>query len=177
MDSICTRLNLGCGRKKIAGALNVDINPDLEPDLAHDLNRRPWPIPSDSFAEVLANDVIEHCEDVIATMEEIHRVACDGAIVRITVPHFSCVNAFADPTHRHFFAASSFGYFTGEHELSFYSRARFRLRVRSLIFVPTPVNRIVSRVANRWPDAYERRWAWLFPAWFLYFELEAVKSA
>jgi hypothetical protein len=30
-------------------------------------------------------------------------------------------------------------------------------------------------VARRWPRFYERRLAWVFPAWFLYFELEAVK--
>jgi hypothetical protein len=97
-------------------------------------------------------------------------------LVRITVPHFSCANAFTDPTHQHFFGASSFSYVTGEHEFSFYTKARFRSRARNLIFHPTPLNRIVSRAANKWPGAYERRWVWLFPAWFIYFELEAMKE-
>jgi hypothetical protein len=33
----------------------------------------------------------------------------------------------------------------------------------------------VFQLANRWPHEYERRWAWMFPAWFLYYELEVVK--
>ena len=37
------------------------------------------------------------------------------------------------------------------------------------------VNRVIFRLANRWPQEYERRWAWMFPAWFLYVELEALK--
>lgn len=32
-----------------------------------------------------------------------------------------------------------------------------------------------SWLARRQPEWYERRMAWIFPAWFLYFELEALK--
>ncbi len=34
---------------------------------------------------------------------------------------------------------------------------------------------IVSRLANRFPKFYEERFAWMAPAWFLSFELEAIK--
>lgn len=170
-------LNLGSGRKHMASALNVDVVADTSPDVVHDLNARPWPLPSGHFREVFAHDVIEHLADVVATMEEIHRVCRDGAVVRLTVPHFSCANAFTDPTHRHHFGWFSFHYFTGEHEFSFYSRARFRRRASRIVFRPTLLNKAVGRLANRYPERYERRWAWMFPAWFLYVELEVVKSA
>jgi SAM-dependent methyltransferase len=170
------RLNLGCGRKHIDSALNVDSNPASAPDLLHDLNSIPWPLPADHFSEVFACDIIEHCDDIIATMQEIHRVCRDRAVVRITVPHFSCVNAYADPTHRHLFASSSFNYVTGEHELSYYTAVRFRRRLTQIVFFPTFFNKFIGRFAKRWPERYERRWAWMFPAWFIYFELEVVKS-
>jgi hypothetical protein len=48
--------------------------------------------------------------------------------------------------------------------------------VGNIIFASTLLNRLVWRIANRWPAGYERRWAWMFPAWFLYFELEVVKG-
>jgi hypothetical protein len=48
--------------------------------------------------------------------------------------------------------------------------------VTNIIFAPTFLNKLVRRLANRWPARYERRWAWLFPAWFIYVELEIVKS-
>lgn len=35
--------------------------------------------------------------------------------------------------------------------------------------------KLIWRIANRYPQAYERRWAWLFPAWFLSFELEVIQ--
>ena len=98
------------------------------------------------------------------------------AVVKITTPHFSSANSFTDPTHRHHLGWFSLDYFTGEHEHSYYTSVRFRHRVRSLLFHPTVLNKVIRRIANRWPAAYERRWAWMFPAWFLYFELEVIKD-
>jgi hypothetical protein len=140
------KLNLGCGRKRIAGALNLDINRDVEPDLEYDLDRLPWPLPTGYFIEVFAYDVIEHCANVLAVMEEIHRVTRDGALVRITVPHFSCANAFTDPTHRHFFGISSFNYVTGDGDFPLYTKGRFRSRVRNLMFHPHLLNRLARRM-------------------------------
>ena len=65
---------------------------------------------------------------------------------------------------------------TGDKEFSFYSGVRFRRRVGQIIIRPTLLNKVVWRLANRYPSAYEQRFAWLFPAWFLYFELEVVKE-
>ena len=169
-------LNLGCGRKHVEGAVNLDVTPETRPDVLHDLNLRPWPLPEGHFREVWAHDVVEHLGDVLATFEEIHRVCRDGAAVHVTVPHFSSGNAYTDPTHRHFFGYFTLDCLTEEAELSFYTRARFRLRRRSIIFYPTLLNKLVWRLANRYPAAYERRWAWVFPAFFLSFELEVVKG-
>lgn len=170
-------LNLGCGRKPLAGAVNVDVAPGLGADVVCDLNGRPWPLPSDHFREVFAYDVVEHLDDVVAAFEEIHRVCRDGATVKITVPHYSSPEAYTDPTHRHFFAYSTFEYFTEASELSYYTRARFRVRTRNIIFMPSLVNKLVWRLANRFPARYERSWAWVFPAWFLSVELEVLKGA
>lgn len=169
-------LNLGSGRKYLADAVNLDVTADTNPDVVHDLNRMPWPFPTGSFDQVLAYDVIEHLDDLIAVMEQIHRVCRPGAVVKITVPHYSCANAFTDPTHRHYFGWFSVDYFTGENEFSFYTRCRFRRRRTQMIFYPSLVNKAVWRLANRHPRKYERRWAWIFPAWYLYFELEVIKE-
>ncbi len=169
-------LNLGCGRKPVAGAVNVDVSPEVGADVVCDLNRRPWPFPSDHFREVLASDVVEHLDEVFPVFEEIHRVCRDGASVKVTVPHYSSPEAFTDPTHRHFFAHTTFDYFTGASELTYYTRARFRVRTRNIIFRPSLVNKLVWRLANRFPARYEQSWAWIFPAWFLSVELEVVKD-
>ncbi len=171
------QLNLGCGRKLIPEAVNVDINPVTGADLIHNLDQRPWPLPDSHFNKIFAFDVIEHCADVIAVMEEIHRVSRDGAVISITTPHFSSSNAYVDPTHRHRLSYQSFDYVTGSNDLSFYTAAQYKYRARQIVFAPSLLNRIVGQAANRWPQRYEQRWAWLFPAWFIYVELEVVKPA
>ena len=114
--------------------------------------------------------------DVVGFMEEVHRICSAGAVVKLTVPHFSCANAWRDPTHVHAFAHGSLDYFTEGHQFSFYSPARFQ-RVRAYIqFRPTLGGRVIQKLANRWPTEYEDRWCWIFPAWFIYYELRVTKS-
>lgn len=169
-------LHLGAGKKYDPEAVNVDFVAATKPDVVHDLDCTPWPLPDNHFLEVRANDVIEHLDDVVSVMEEIHRVSRDRAVVKITVPHFSCANAFTDITHRHYFSAASFNYFTGDNEFDFYTDRRFRKQAARIVFHPSLMNKVVHRLANRYPAAYERSWAWMFPAWFLYFELIVIKG-
>lgn len=175
------RLNLGCGSRPLVGAVNLDISRDVGADVVHDLNCLPWPFDDDTFEDVRAYDVLEHLHDVPRTLEEIHRVSRHGATAELTVPHFSCANAFTDVTHRHWFGWRSFDPFVATnghaHDLRHYSRSRFRCVDIRLHFHPSLVNRVVRRYANRWPNAYEHRWAWMFPAWFMSIRLEVIKQA
>lgn len=157
------------------GALNLDVTAATQPDVIHDLAIRPWPFVDGRFVEVFAFDVIEHLDDFLGAMEEIHRICQAGARVHIAVPHFSSRNAYTDPTHRRFFGIASMDYMSGEHECAFYTEARFRVLTKRIFFEPSLVNSLVLRLANRYPIRYEARYAWLFPAWFLSFELEVVK--
>ena len=175
MEAVPSALNLGCGRKHRAGAVNLDRTPASNPDVVHDLDVTPWPFADNRFDQVYAFDVIEHLADVVAAMEELHRICRNGASIEISVPHFSSGNAFTDPTHRHFFSRFSFDYFDSSHEFAFYSEARFRVVRSNLIFARSPLNRLVSRLANRYPRKYEARWAWMFPAWFLSVQLQVLK--
>ncbi len=170
-------LNLGCGTKHVSGAVNVDCSEAVGADVVCDLNVKPWPFPRDHFREVLAYDVLEHLDDFIPALEEIHRVCQNGAIVKITAPHYSCANAFADPTHKQLFAYATLDYVTGASDIEHYTKVRFRKLHSTIVFYPSLVNKIVWRFANRYPVAYERRWAWLFPAWYLYFELVVQKES
>lgn len=170
------KLNIGCGRKHLAGAVNLDVSADVGADVVHDLNRFPWPFEDGTFDEIYAYDVLEHVVDLPPVLEEIHRIAKPGGVLCVTVPHFSSANAFTDLTHRHFFGWRSFDPYEPGDKFDFYSRtARFRRRHTRISFYRSIVNRIVFRLANRWPDRYEQRWAWMFPAWFIYYELEVLK--
>lgn len=170
------RLNLGSGRQYSADSVNLDITPDTDPDVVHDLNDRPWPFEDGRFDRVNAIDVLEHLDDPFAAMHEIHRISAPGARITIALPHFSSVNAYTDPTHKSFWAYGSFDYLTGEHAHSYYSRIRFRHIERYLHFERMLGRRGIAYLANRYPQRYERRWAWMFPAWYLRFELEVLKA-
>ena len=175
MSSSPSILDLGCGNSKTAGALGMDILPGPQVDLVHDLNRLPWPFEDGGFDAIHCRDVLEHLEDIPRVLQEIHRVARKGARVHITTPHYSCANAYTDPTHRQRLGFFSFDYVTGASPLAYYSTARYALVKRAIIFHPGLKNVLVWRLANRWPAFYERHLAWILPAWFLSVELEVLK--
>ena len=129
----------------------------------------------ESFDAVVMMDVIEHLENIVHVMEEIYRVGKGGGEVHITTPHYSCSNSYTDPTHKHHLGFFSFDYFTGENQWGFYSKIRFRKKRSFLLFHPNPGNKIIWRIANRWPKFYEEHLAWIFPAWAMSFDLEILK--
>ena len=168
-------LNLGCGLKRRGACLNVDRAAQVGPDLVWDLDRFPYPLPESHFLGVYAGDVVEHLENIPNFMAEVYRLLVPGGVVEITTPHFSCANSYTDPTHRHHLGYFSFDYFTVESELNFYSDARFEITERQIVFQQSFLNRGVRKLANRYPHAYEQRFAWMFPAWFMIFRLRALK--
>ena len=170
-----TILHLGAGEKYDANCVNVDLVASTKPDIVHNLDVFPWPLPDNHFEAVWAYDVLEHLDNLILVMEEIHRVCRPDAKITITLPHFSSANAYTDITHRHYFSVNSFNYFTGDNEFGFYTDKRFRKLSAEIIFYPSITNKFVHRYAKRWPTAYEQRWAWIFPAWFLSFQLQVIK--
>jgi SAM-dependent methyltransferase len=92
-------VDLGCGRRKTPGSVGVDGYAWPDVDIVADLNQSPWPLDENAFDVVVANHIIEHVADVVTFMAEIHRIAADGARVRIVTPHFSSMYSWQDPTH------------------------------------------------------------------------------
>jgi SAM-dependent methyltransferase len=172
-ETLPRRLNLGCGLRKRPDCWNVDMRG--EPDLVWDLEQRPWPLPRDHFEHIYAFDVVEHVASIQDFVEEAHALLAPGGILEITTPHFSCSNSYTDPTHRHHLGYFSFDYFTDASQWSFYSPVRFEIAERILVFRQRLPDRLMSRFANRHPEVWEQRLAWLWPAWFLIFKLRAVK--
>lgn len=170
-----TTLHLGCGNKKAPGAVGIDINPKSQADIIHDLNIFPWPLRSDAFDHVICEHVLEHLDDIVKTMEEIYRVSKDDAVVEIISPHFSSVNSWDDPTHKHHFTLTSFDYFRPDHEPA-YADVHLEVVERRLKFSPSLVKipaRIIYAVAPRW---YEKNLAFMMPARNMEFTLRVLKK-
>lgn len=152
-------LDVGCGNSKIPGAVGIDLIPGPQIDVVHDLDQVPWPLESNAFQVIRLWSVVEHLRNLVAVMEEVHRVARPGAMVLIGTPHFSSANAYTDPTHVHFFSGRFLDYFIEGTELQghygFYSRARFRLDERRVTLSPFWAGLGITRLMNRMLPAYE----------------------
>ncbi len=127
-------LDLGCGTDK-KGNLGLDRFRTSQVDILADINLD-FPFKNNSIDKIIANHVLEHSENLIKTMEEIHRVLKPGGIIEIAVPHATSLNAFADPTHKNFFTVFTMNYFTKGSELNYYSNARFEIKKRTFEFMP-----------------------------------------
>lgn len=169
-------LEIGAGlTRHSAGSVTLDRAAATNPDIVHDVDVVPWPIADSSFDLIRCYDVVEHVANLVAVMEEVHRVGAAGARVEITTPHYSSRNSWTDPTHRHHLGHGSFDYFVEGHALDFYSPARFTIVERRIRFRQTVKGRVAEQVANRWPGFYEEHLAWLLPAFYLWFVLEVRK--
>lgn len=121
-------LDLGCGINKRPGSVGVDSNRDTAADVIADINSGALPFRDSSFDRVYLIHVIEHVEDVVKTVEELHRVCRAGGVIRLETPHYTDFSSFCDPTHRWHLNTFSFRYFTEQGGFSYYSRSRMRER-------------------------------------------------
>ncbi len=121
------KLNLGCGRACIPGWVNVDTTALPGVDVVADLERcrtQRLPFAEDAVDEFLLSHVLEHIDDTLGVMQELHRIARPGATATIRCPYGGSDDADEDPTHRHRFFLNSFGYFSQP----FYWRADYGYR-------------------------------------------------
>lgn len=171
-------LDVGCGTRKIEPtAIGIDVHPRSVADIIWDLNRFPWPIENDSFDRIHLSHIVEHIPDLPAMMQELHRIARDGADLFFATPHFSSHNSYTDPTHVHHLAARSFQYFTGKDFATFGALdVRFTIESLKVTFGKNVVLDGIGRwLARRNLEWYERHAAWIFPAQDIQCHLKARK--
>jgi ubiquinone/menaquinone biosynthesis C-methylase UbiE len=182
MGSKKMKLNLGCGKDIKDGYINLDVRYIKGVYILCDLNSLPYPFKNDVFDEIYCNNILEHLNDVVETMEELHRICKSGARIVIKVPHFTCQYAFADPTHKHYFTYESFDYFLSEKERDtkfphWYSDVKFRMLRKKIIFskgLLLPWNYVFEWLFNEIPKYYEGTFLRMFPAEQMIIVLEVI---
>jgi hypothetical protein len=97
------KLNIGSGRKRLEGYVNIDMNPKLNPDLVCNLASEGWPISDGIVTEGVCSHVMEHLpntpEPFFHFLRELYRVCANGAVIHVAVPHPRNDLFFRDPTH------------------------------------------------------------------------------
>lgn len=125
------KLNLGAGKLDIKeGYTNLDITNYPGIDMVWDLNKLPLPFKDNEVDEILAYGILEHV-NYIPLMGELYRILKQEGVIKIRVPHFTYVEAYADPTHINRFSYLTFFYFTKglkrEYPFSKYSKFKGRI--------------------------------------------------
>ena len=109
------KFNIGCGRNVLEGWVNVDRCELPGVDITHDLEDCRYgclPVEPNTVDEFLLSHVIEHVNDSLGLMQELHRIAKPGALATIRTPFGSSDDAWEDPTHVRAYFPNSFGYFS-----------------------------------------------------------------
>lgn len=164
-------LDLGCGKKKRAGSIGVDWSDRHDADVIHDLNKFPYPFADNEIDEIFLDNILEHLNDPMRVMQEIHRISKGNASITITVPYFRSVWAFIDPTHKTFFSVDSFAYYDPSHIIcQRYDYVDTRFKVERVVFneklFTSPrhlIKKLAIKIANKWPNRYETYLSHLFP--------------
>ncbi|MCB0379922.1 MAG: class I SAM-dependent methyltransferase [Flavobacteriales bacterium] len=129
------KLNLGCGTDIREGWINLDNFDDKRIDVKHDLETFPYPFEDNYFDEIIAVNVLEHIENPVRVIEELHRITAKNGKVTIRVPYYNSKDMGTDPTHKNFFSEHSLDYFdpSKKHcqERPYYSTARFSINKTS----------------------------------------------
>ena len=173
-------LDVGCGMRKRPGAVGIDVNPRSSADVIHDLDTFPYPFKDNTFDEIICDNVIEHLDDVLKVMEELHRIAKPSADIIVIVPFFPHRQAHTDPTHRHYFGIHSFDYFVEGNAYSSFQYSETKFALLSVEFDKGITHshlfdRLLLAFANRRKELYENRIANTFPLRHLTFHLRVVK--
>ena len=109
-------LDIGCGTHRSPGAVGIDI---LDLKKYHpkgkfyqcDIDNENLPFKDNTFDDIIASHVLEHCRNLVHVMEEIWRVSKPGAIVKIEVPEERSKWAWGEPTHVRCFNENTLKFF------------------------------------------------------------------
>jgi ubiquinone/menaquinone biosynthesis C-methylase UbiE len=172
-----TKLYIGCGKDAKRGYVNLDCVKLPNVDVIHNLDEYPWPFEDNRFEIIYCANVLEHLSSIVDPLEEIWRISKNSAKIIIKVPISPGIGASADPTHKQFYSYFTFTYFTPDDLLNYYSKARFKIIKRRIIFHQylKPLTWFFN-LNEKIQKFHSIFLAFLIPAYTLYCELEVIKK-
>lgn len=179
------KLNLGCGKFKKEGYVNIDISPCSNADLIHDLNSLPYPFHDNAFDLIEADHILEHLSDPFKVMHELSRILKSKGMLHIKVPHFS--RAMSHPQHKsgfdvtfpHYFNSNFIGGYTGvsfnceKLELHWFAQKYLMRKMLSprVYYSLLVIGKVIDFFANLHPLFCSRVWCFVVGG---FYEIEFV---
>lgn len=172
------KLDFACGQSKLPGYIGLDVYPGSDVDVVHNFNCYPYPFEDNTFDEIRCWSSLEHPDDFMKCVVELHRIAKPNALIKVLVPHYSGPDAYRDPTHKTFFSYITFDFFA--EGTSYRSPYNGLLKIENRMFgVPENtgvIKTIFKMIFNAIPNFYERYLCWIFPTKTMYYELRVLKN-
>ena len=189
-------LDFGCGRKKYPGSIGIDIAANSAADVKRDLNKFPYPFKKNAFDFIWCHHSLEHVNDILKTMEELHRISKPGAIIEVHVPHAIQAGAMAHLDHKRTFKLDTFDIFDpqyseAQHSNELYSHLKFKVIYKRLSYRNCGYSRTdnfkgrwitnwiihsIDIMSNKFSYSYERFWGyWVGGSEEVIFRLQVVK--
>lgn len=116
------KIDLGCGRHGVPGALGIDREEGVGADIVIDFVKSDLPFKDNSVGVAYCMQVMEHIDDIFSLMTKLYRVLHPNGKLIIEVPYWSSEGAFRDPTHVRYFSEKSFDYWDPECECNYYAK-------------------------------------------------------
>ncbi len=163
-------LDLGCCRDKYkteafypdAKIIGVDFVYFNGVDVIQNFENNPLPFRDNQFDMVICWHILEHLNDTVKIMNELHRILKPGGIIFIRVPHFLSMGIWQDITHKKGFSYLTFdcinSYTDRKFEIIGKKMLFFHLNSRRTkkYFVISAFGKLIEKTANKFPIFYER---------------------
>ena len=124
-----------------------------------------------TFEEINAHAILEHLESRVKPWNELRRIAKNGCIIDVDVPHYSGYTGYDDPTHYHRYSQHA-----GNMVAQMWG---FKILSNKIIFSwghKAFFLKIFNPLVNIWPRVYERFFANIFPSQELAWKFEVIKD-
>ncbi|MCP6719189.1 MAG: class I SAM-dependent methyltransferase [Patescibacteria group bacterium] len=177
-------LDMGCGEKKLAHkkrfpnynfmgeVVGLDLNKTEQTDVVCDLNKGKIPFKDNYFDIVYTHHCLEHLENPVEVLLDVHRILKKGGYFLIRVPHVSYIGSMADLTHIRLFGYSSLNFLTQGDHAQLKNKERFKLIKRKIIFGRFYRSLGIEYFANHFPNIYNCFFEGIFTAREMHFELK-----
>lgn len=102
--------------------VTLDVDPESGAGIIHDLDVLPYPLGRDSFDEIHAYEVLEHCGQqgdakfFFGQFREFWRALKPGGYMMLSVPMWDHPIAWAVPDHKRVLPEAAFGFLDAEYE-------------------------------------------------------------
>jgi SAM-dependent methyltransferase len=164
-DGNLTKLNLGCSTDIKCGWTNVDNTDDYRV-IKHDLNKFPYPFKNKTFDLIYLSHVLEHLNNPLKVINELHRILKDNGTLIVRVPHYSGNSAWIDITHKRPYSYATLKQLDNVEYCKLYNAKQFsKVTVQFGFWLKWyyPWNYIIEPLANLQPIYYEHSFANIFP--------------